>query len=182
MSERHDEEDALEEVWAERERYVAWTARRVATREDAEDVVQHAMARAARRGDQLGDARAARGWFWVILRRSLSDHLSARDARREGFARLEQVERASPQGHEPAVAGAVCACSLEELARMPEEARELLRRVTLEEEPIAEVARDLGLTPNATRVRAHRARAAMRERLEHRCGTHSVQSCMSCDC
>jgi RNA polymerase sigma-70 factor (ECF subfamily) len=173
---------ALEGVWAERARYVSWARKRVATREDAEDVVQQAMERAASRADQLSEAAAARGWFWMILRRCLSDHLRARDARRRGHDLLERYERAAPTGHEPHDLGATCTCSLDELEKMPDDARALLERVALREESIAEVAEDLGLTPNATRVRAHRARAAMRARMQERCGTHDVTSCMDCSC
>ncbi len=152
------------------------------TPEDAEDVVQQAMERAASRADQLAEVGAARSWFWQILRRSLSDHLRARDVRRRGHDLLEQYELAAPTGHEPHDHGATCTCSLDELEKMPDDARELLERVAIREESIAEVAQDLGLTPNATRVRAHRARAAMRARMQERCGTHDVHSCMDCSC
>jgi RNA polymerase sigma-70 factor (ECF subfamily) len=59
---------------------------------------------------------------------------------------------------------------------------ELLRRVELNDEAVAEVARSLGLTEGAASVALHRARAVLRERLENFCGDCAKGACLDCDC
>jgi RNA polymerase sigma-70 factor (ECF subfamily) len=53
------------------------------------------------------------------------------------------------------------------LAGMPEETRQLLELVAVDDLPIAEAAAVLGLSPVAARVRLHRARKALRGVLAH---------------
>ncbi len=62
---------------------------------------------------------------------------------------------------------ATCACSLGLLERVRPEHAAVLRRVDLDEEPIAEVARVLGVTTNNATVRLHRARVKPRELRYH---------------
>jgi RNA polymerase sigma-70 factor (ECF subfamily) len=59
---------------------------------------------------------------------------------------------------------------------------EILRRVDLDEEPLSEVARQLGITPNNASVRLHRARRSLRRQLERSCGTCATHGCLDCRC
>ena len=67
-------------------------------------------------------------------------------------------------------------------ARAKQALRTVLRRIDLDEEPIAEVARSLGVTTNHATVRLHRARGALRKLLQDGCGTDSVKACADCAC
>ena len=173
----------LEEILSQRERYVRWVAARLPCREDAEDVVQRAMLRASANLDQLQQADAMAGWFWQILRRALSDHLGQEQRRR---SREQALSEFAPTRAESAPAPAIeeptCGCCREEIAQLPEGLQQVLRRVDLEEATVQETARELALTPNNVRVRAHRARRALRERLEERCGVTSARECRDRDC
>lgn len=167
-------EELVRSVTGEREAYLAFLRRRVASPADAEDLLQQALVRAATRVQLLQDPARHRAWFFQILRRAVADH----------HARRERTEEELCEGTEPATAAepSVCGCSLEQLERLRPEYAEMLRRVDLEEDSLAEVAADLGLTVNNTTVRLHRARKALRERLATTCGTTSARACADCAC
>jgi RNA polymerase sigma-70 factor (ECF subfamily) len=59
---------------------------------------------------------------------------------------------------------------------------ELIRKVDLAENSPANVAEELGITPNNLTVRLHRARAQLRERLVQTCQMCSKHGCLNCTC
>ncbi len=179
---------AEEDVWAllsselaaERDRFLAFVRARVESRADAEDVLQQALVRATARAGDLRDRSRLRAWFFQILRRTIADHhaeRALREAKLETLAAdVEEVEEAGLDE------GRVCACSLGQLERIRPEYADILRRVDIEEQPLAVAAQALGVTVNNATVRLHRARKALRERLRAVCGTESMKACLSCDC
>lgn len=175
-------EDLLAPLTQRRVRWVRWAARRLPTWEDAEDVVQQAFAKAAAHSAQLRDEEALVAWFWQILRRTLSDYLAGHTRRMHQRDRIADLERAEPV-HVPAPdAENVCQCGVEELDALPASQRRVITRVDMRGDTFAEAAEALGITPNNARVRAHRGRQTLRQRLEERCGITSPQTCISCEC
>jgi RNA polymerase sigma-70 factor (ECF subfamily) len=158
--------EALEE---RREELVAFARRRVGER--AEDVVQDAAVRALRSADQLAQPEAARAWLFSIVR-----HLSSEPAGRvmEEVSESVPVERTEPPDS--------CDCVMKQVEALPTSHAELLRRVTVEGAPVNELAKELGITPNALWVRLHRAREALKTQLEKHCGTTSFRACLDCGC
>jgi RNA polymerase sigma-70 factor (ECF subfamily) len=59
---------------------------------------------------------------------------------------------------------------------------EIVRRADLEEEPRNQIAADLGLTTNNIGARLHRARRALKDKIEERCATCCDGSLRNCDC
>jgi RNA polymerase sigma-70 factor (ECF subfamily) len=59
---------------------------------------------------------------------------------------------------------------------------EILRRVDLGESRLDSVAAELGITANNATVRLHRARQALRQRLEQMCGVCAHHGCLNCTC
>jgi RNA polymerase sigma-70 factor (ECF subfamily) len=59
---------------------------------------------------------------------------------------------------------------------------DILRRVDLGETRIDRVAAELGITANNAAVRLHRARQALRQRLEQMCGVCAHHGCLNCTC
>lgn len=166
----------LSRLLAQRDEYLAFLAARVATPADAEDLLQQALLRARDRLDTLRDPERLRPWFYRMLKRALADHHArrARDERRlADFGR--ELDDQTPEET------ASCACSLGLLSELRPEYRTLLERVDLEDRPLAEVARELGITANNAGVRLFRARRALREALSAHCNTTSVSDC-ECDC
>lgn len=168
------------ELAAERDVYLAFVRARVGSSADAEDVLQQALVRATARAGDLRDRGRLRAWFFQILRRTIADHhadRALREAKLEMLAvGVRDVAEASPDD------GGTCACSLGQLELLRPEYAELLRRVDIEEQPLAVVAQALGVTVNNATVRLHRARKALRERLRAVCGTDSMKACLSCGC
>lgn len=158
--------EALE---AEREELVSFARRRVGER--AEDVVQDAAVRALRSADQLAHPEAARAWLFSIVR-----HLSSEPAGRV----TEEVSESLPL--ESTETPDSCDCVMKQVDALPASHAELLRRVTVEGAPVNELAKELGITPNALWVRLHRAREALKAQLEKHCGTTSFRACLDCGC
>jgi RNA polymerase sigma-70 factor (ECF subfamily) len=170
----------VQAIGGERARFVHMARSRVGTEADAEDVVQRAMMRAAERAASLEDPARLRAWFYRILRRTIVDHHRSkpRDARHE---RLDSAEVCDESGLDaPAPCG--CACAVRLLGELRPAYAEILRRVDFDGQDPAAVAAALRISSTNLYVRLHRARAALRERVERHCGVSSVAPCLDCMC
>lgn len=162
---------------AQRGRWLEFLRRRVRSGADAEDLLQQAMLRASTRLDALRAAELLEPWFYRVLRSTLADHHTTwaiREAKLQLLA--AEAQEATPEEV------ATCACGLGLLDRLRPEYRDIVRRVDLEDERLADVALSLGVTVNNATVRLHRARKALREALLDRCGTTSAKACSDCGC
>jgi DNA-directed RNA polymerase specialized sigma24 family protein len=166
--------ELLRELAVRRAEFIAFARGRLGPGVDSEDLVQQALLRATQKIGLLRDPSLVVPWFYRVLRRAIADH--------HARAKSEHLRWQSAQ--EPGTVGtaATCACSLTVLASLPERYAEVLRRVDLGDESLAEVAGSLGTTVNNTTLRLHRARKALRERLRESCGTTSARACLDCAC
>jgi DNA-directed RNA polymerase specialized sigma24 family protein len=76
----------------------------------------------------------------------------------------------------------VCACLDAAVDTLKPEHAEVLRRVDLGGEDPEAVATALGITAVNLKVRRHRARETLRERLVSACRTCGTHGCRDCDC
>ena len=143
----------------------------------ADDVVQDALLRLAERAPELDDQADLTRWLWRVVRNATVDAHRRREAAecRETAWASEQPEAAMPAGDEPAL----CACYRPLLDGLAPQAAEVLRADLDGEDPAA-LADRLGVTPGALRVRRHRARAALGERLADVC--RACAGCLDCSC
>jgi RNA polymerase sigma-70 factor (ECF subfamily) len=177
--------DWLRQIEADRARYVRFARARVASDADAEDVVQRALLRAVTHADTLADAGRAEAWFFRVLRRAIADH-----HRTSAVASARRHEEADETGAGPDLeslpapepAAPVCGCGAVLLEEIPASYAEMLRRIDASEEPIEDVARSLGISTATAYVRLHRARRALRNHVEHRCGVRTIREALACDC
>ena len=145
---------------------VAWS--RLGNATLAEEVAQETFIRAYRRLWLLGDGAKFAAWISTIARRlAVNFGLRHRSElnRCERWA-LENVSETAPdQGADET--GSVCTPETlrQTLAELPDNHRECLVLFYLEGKSGAEAAAALGISEAALRVRLHRARAALRERL-----------------
>lgn len=169
----------LETLLADRARFRAFVARRVGP-DDAEDVLQAALARAVAHAADVRDDERVAAWFYRILRNAVADHWRARAAAR----RTDDALRSEPwpETAPPADAAALCRCFEPLLDALPADQALVLRRVDLEEARPTDVAAELGITPNAAMVRLHRARRALRDRLAASCRACAEHGCLDCSC
>ncbi len=163
---------------AHRQAFKAFLAARVGNEADAEDLLQNGLVKAIQRSDDIKDGEKAVAWFYRVLRNVVIDHLRSRKAaaRRDDLWATESMTFADDTEAERHI----CACLERMLPTLKPSHAELLRRVELQDEPVAKVASDLGMTPNNASVTLHRARAELRTKLTHFCGDCSCLE--NCEC
>lgn len=149
-------------------RLLRFLRRMVGDEDLAEDLLQEAFV-AAYQHRAEARPKSARAWLFAIAanraRNALRDgRWSVTDGERVG-ARLERAEGtdATPEGealrHE--LRGQIMAA----VAHLPADSREAVLLRDMENLPYPEVARAMGVTEGAARVRVHRARERLREAL-----------------
>ena len=148
---------------------VAWS--RLGDAALAEEATQEAFIRAYRRLWLLGDGAKFSGWVNTIVRR-IAINSGLRHRRELNKRERWALENSAISAGENAAAEADPLHTPETLrqtlAELPDSHRECLVLFYLEGKSGAEAAAALGISESALRVRLHRARAAMRERLEEK--------------
>jgi RNA polymerase sigma-70 factor (ECF subfamily) len=148
---------------------VAWS--RLGDAALAEEVTQEAFIRAYRRLWLLGDGAKFSGWVNTIARRMAINfglrHRRELDKRERWALENPEVSTAENPADE-AIPPYTPEMLRQTLAELPAAHRECLVLFYLEDKSGAEAAAALGISEAALRVRLHRARAVMRERLEEK--------------
>lgn len=173
--------DALATLLAEHARFAAFLRRRLRSDADAEDVLQTAYANALTRGSGPDDRTRVVPWFFRVLRRTLIDHLRREDAARRKIAKRASAVTLSAKD-EASLRSTVCECVSALLPSLRPDHADVLRRVELDGDSVAEAARKLGITAGNAAVRVHRARAALAQRLRAVCGACTAHGCVPCSC
>lgn len=161
-----------------REALLAWATRRLGDRAAAEDVLQVVLLRALERGPDTTDPDHLRAWLYRTLRHAVVDAHRRQSAAARAFARYRHE---TPDRTEPDGAAVPCTCVRPLLPTLPPPHAELLE-AELNGEPSELLAARLGLTPGALRVRRHRARRRLRDRLVATCGACAENGCTDCSC
>lgn len=147
----------FEAVYAETyEQILGYAMRRCESPEDAADVVAETYATAWRRIDALPTDDGARLWLYGVARNTLANHRRGLVRRQQRSADLNvdiaDLYSSSPEG---SVELGVIARTFRELS---DDDRELLSLVAWEGLDHAQIAKVMGVTRNAVRIRLHRAR------------------------
>jgi len=138
-------------------------ALRRAPHDDALDVVAESFLVAWRRLDDVPVGDDARLWLYATARRVLSNRARSQRRRERLAARLR--DRSREQGREPELERGRVASAFGRLSVVE---RELLALVAWEGLSTTEVARVLGCSTNAVRIRLYRARRNLARELEAR--------------
>jgi RNA polymerase sigma factor (sigma-70 family) len=145
----------------------------------AADVVQDSLLKAVKSAEQLRDDENVTAWFYRILRRTIIDLYRRRAASQRTLDRLEQELNTPPDAEEARTA---CACVESIIPTLKPDYAELIRRLDLDQQPAEKVGAELGLNANNLRVRHHRARQQLRERVEQTCRKCAKHGCLDCTC
>lgn len=161
-------------------RFLAFLESRVKTPQDAEEILQTAFGKVVER-DPAVDDKMAVAWFYKLLRNALVDYY------RRQAAELRAIDSRSDllvhgDAWEKDLEHTVCQCMGELIPTLKPEYAELLNRVELNGASLQETAAALGITPNNASVRLHRARLALKSRLEECCRTCASHGCFDCTC
>jgi RNA polymerase sigma-70 factor (ECF subfamily) len=176
-----DQEGRMALLVQSKAQFLAFLARHLGNRAEAEDLLQTAYLKALTANETVRDDEKVLAWFYRVLRNVLIDA----QRRRAAMARLEaRLIREAPgaPGPDEALFHAVCQCVRDIAHALKPEYRAILQRVALEEASLSEGAAALGMTPNHAAVRLHRARQALRTALLHMCGTCAEHGCLDCTC
>jgi RNA polymerase sigma-70 factor (ECF subfamily) len=160
--------------------FLAFLERRVESRAAAEDILQSAFARGLERGAGVPDEKAI-AWFYRVLRNAVIDHYRHRSAADRA---IEVWGRDFTESDEPAaeLRAEICQCVSGLLATLKPEYRDALRIVDLEDGSLNHLAEKSGITAENAAVRIHRARKALRGRVQQACGTCADHGCLDCQC
>lgn len=159
--------------------FIGFARQRVGDAHLAEDVVQESLIKALAADRQPAGEEDTVAWFYRILRRSIIDLYRRNDARGRALERLANELPETPSAAEERV---LCQCFKRLLPLVPEQYRDLLQRIDLDNQDPAEVAAALGVTRNNLTVRLHRARKHLREMLSRNCRACSKHGCLDCTC
>jgi RNA polymerase sigma-70 factor (ECF subfamily) len=159
-----------------------FTTRRCSDPVDAEDVVQEALVSALRALPDLRADAAVAPWLFTIARRACGRMRRRRSHAPAAVLPLEDVDAEAP---EPApdhlAAEREIGASLEAgLLGLKERDREVLLLRDVEGLSAPEVAEILGIEVDAVKSRLHRARAALRERMEPTLGAARTRRRAAC--
>ena len=168
-----------EQLLTELETFTAFARSRVGDPHLAADVVQDSLLKAVKSADQLRENESVTAWFYRILRRKIIDLYRRRATSQAALDRLENELNVPPDAAEERV---VCACLESLIPTLKPEYANLIRRLDLGGEAVEVTAAALGLNTNNLRVRHHRARQQLRERLEQTCRMCAKHGCLDCTC
>lgn len=172
---------AVRSLVQQHRRFLRFVQRRVGSRHEAEDILHDALATGLERGGSLRDEDSVIAWFYRILRNAIAAHYRRGAAGRRALRRLPTSAAVEP-GFDRELERVVCRCVTLELKALKPEYATVLQRCDVDGRPVAAVAGELGISPGSARVRLHRARRALRDRLRLVCGTCVDHGCLDCSC
>lgn len=172
--------EALKALLANKQRLLAFLTRRVGSAELADEILQDAFVKGVEKGHTLRENESALAWCYRLLRNAVIDRHRRLTTERDALARLAQELSTTPVDAD--LENEVCTCMNGLVPTLKPEYAEILRRVDLGQSRVDAVAAELGITANNAGVRLHRARQALRQRLEQMCGMCAHHGCLNCTC
>jgi RNA polymerase sigma-70 factor, ECF subfamily len=152
------DDTALRELFS---RHAPWLAARLRSSlsvTDTEDVVQETFLAVWRGASRYQPSGLARGWLWGIARRQAALYL-----RRRGPSDLPLEHEGEAADLAESVVDAAVITEAADALGNPD--REVWRLMYVEDRPVAEVARLLGVPVGTVKSRAHRVRRVLRAAL-----------------
>ena len=143
---------------------LGYVLRRTQSPDDAADVVAETFLTAWRRLDDLPRGLEARLWLYGVARRVLANHRRGERRRLRLTERLRDDIAQLLDASEPALSEELEAV-VQALGQLREKDREILGLVAWEGLSHEELGSVLGCSPNAAKIRLHRARRRLARRL-----------------
>ena len=146
----------------------------------AADAVQESLLRALKSDYAPSPQGNVVAWFYRILRNVLTDLHRRRAAQvraLERFAHDEPNDITDEELHKQA-----CACLHALMPTLKPEYAEVLRLSDLHGKSTDAVAEEIGISRGNLKVRLHRARKQLRDRLEQTCQACATHGCLDCQC
>jgi RNA polymerase sigma-70 factor (ECF subfamily) len=169
------------QLMSHRAEFLTFLRKQGAGEAQAEDLFQSALLRGLEPWVSPPSEDRLVPWFYRVLRNAFIDQ--ARRTSAAGRA-LERYASESHEVEQEAEPRRVCKCTHAVLAALKPEYETIIANVDVDGRSVEEAAQRAGITPNNAYVRLHRARKALRERLEAVCGTCATGDgrCNDCYC
>lgn len=164
---------------AHHQQFVRFVRRHLQDPTLAADALQESYLKAIRHVGELRDEDRVLAWFYRILRQTITDVYRWRAVRQRRLVELPESFEALADAEERQD---LCACLTALLPSLKPEQARLIHALDLAQQDPAELATQLGLTANALRVRHHRARQQLRQRLLATCRLCATHGCLDCHC
>ena len=162
-----------------RQKFLNYIRKRVADPELAEDILQDSLLRAVQALPALRDEQRLVPWFYNILNNAIVDTYRRQGVERRYVSADGLEEEPAAEREDESV---LCECFRELVPTLKSEYAELIERLELGAESPEAAAERLGITPNNLKVRRHRARQALRRRLDETCRSCAEHGCFDCTC
>lgn len=159
--------------------------RRVGEQTLVDDILQQSLTRAVASAHSLHNEESVLAWFYRILRHVIADHYRAQEAevrRHQAFLEESTISGTLQEPPLDEVRDTACACLHRLLPSLRGNYAELIKRIDLDGQSPAQVAKELKISRNNLTVRLHRARQSLRTALEGACGICSKHGCLNCAC
>lgn len=177
-----DRDHVNQRLLERRRAFLEYFRHKLGNPQDAEDAFQDFNLKVIRSARSLQNAEKTDAWLGRIMRNTLIDHYRRRATRKHAETTYAQEVQITAYTVEETQAETPCKCLGAALLELKPEYAILLQRADLAEEPRNRIAVDLGVTANSLNVRLHRARQALKAKLEKSCPSCRDGSSMDCEC
>jgi RNA polymerase sigma-70 factor (ECF subfamily) len=170
----------MAEVQAEFLRFLEY---KLGNKDEAADVLQNFYVKVLDRIDDVRDTEKLRGWMRKVLHTTLMDYYRTQGKRRaieDEYGKFEKLMDSEEAEHE--MDRMICICLYQLLPTLKSDYANILWRIDIVGETRESVSASLGINDSNLRVRLHRARHALRDRLKETCETCPVHGFLHCDC
>jgi RNA polymerase sigma factor (sigma-70 family) len=161
--------------------FQSFARRRLGDEQLGAEAVQDSLLRALKNEHMLSHDANLLAWFYRILRNVLTDLHRRRAVQTAALEQYAQEQILASEG-DADFERTACACFRGLLPALRPEYAEVLELADLQGHPTEVVAERIGISRSNLKVRLHRARRQMRERLEQTCRLCAQHHCLDCHC
>lgn len=144
---------------------------------DVDDILQIAAIRAIESANGLREPERVLPWLYRIHSNVMID-LGRKSISEQRLKQALTEQPAPVEAEDPET----CDCSIAQVRQLDVRHASILNLVDIGGASLKEAARILDVTVNTATVRLHRARRALKQRLEKHCGVTSASDCANCMC
>lgn len=172
-------DELVSQLLKSRDKFLGYIRKRISDPELSEDILQECLLKAVQNASTIKDDENLVRWFYRILQNAIIDayrRKSADSNRKLHYAAEAELLVEDEEKNN------ICQCVHELIPTLKPEYAEITKSIDIDGEDPAVVAKRLGITQNNLKVRSHRARQALRRRLEETCRVCAKHHCLDCSC
>ncbi|EHJ06236.1 RNA polymerase sigma factor [Marinobacter manganoxydans] len=163
--------------------FLHFLTRRLGDKDEAADVLHDFYVKVLTRSGDVRETEKLRAWMRRVLETSLIDYYRAQSKKRQSEQAHHDLEAALlDDDFKNELDFIVCTCLYKLLPTLKPEYAEILWHAELIGESRETIAAVLNISASNLRVRLHRAREALRKRLEETCGSCPIHGYLDCGC